>query len=422
MIGTLNTQDRSVTIIGAGIAGLLTAYYLDRRGYIVTLLEEQRRSGGLVRTRHTDQGIAESAAHSLIATETVVELCRNLGVELVKPRKEAHAKYIVRKGRLRRFPLGPLELANTLKRAAFARANGEEQNLEGWARRHLGGPAHDYLMTPFVRGIYGVQPGELGVTAAYPSLRVPTGETLLGSMLKKRKKNGSRAKESKQRVAPRFGMGDLVAKLDEHLQRSLGNRFRKGERVTVLPSTGNIVIATPAHAAAGLIEAESPELAMKLRGVRYTPIVSVTVFVERSAFTRPVEGVGALMPSCEDRNCLGILFNSSSFQDRVTDESKLASFTVMMGGTSQPEWLDANDSEIEQAISKELSSLLGVKQVQRLVIHRWSAALPQYGSDLPAVWQKARETWCATPGRILFGNYAGQISLRGMIESAANLC
>jgi protoporphyrinogen/coproporphyrinogen III oxidase len=421
VIGTLNTIDRSATVIGAGIAGLLSAYYLDRRGYVVTLLEEQARAGGLVRTRHTDQGIAESAAHSLIATETVLELCRDLGVELVQPRKEARAKYIVRKGRLRRFPLSPLETAATLRRAAFVRANGEEQNLEGWARRHLGDAAHNYLMTPFVRGIYGVQPAELGVMAAYPSLKVPTGETLLSSLIRKRRKKGPQAKENKQRVAPRFGMGDLVAKLDEYLQRSLGDRFRKGERVTVLPATGNVIIATPAHAAAGLVETESPQLAMKLRSVRYTPIVSVTVFVERKAFTHPVEGVGALMPSCEDRNCLGILFNSSSFQDRVTDESKLASFTVMMGGTSQPEWLNASDSEIEQAIRNELALLLGVGSVQRLVIHRWPAALPQYGNDLPAVWQLARETWCATPGQILFGNYCGQISLRGMIESAAKL-
>ncbi|HEV2765761.1 MAG TPA: hypothetical protein VGV38_22440 [Pyrinomonadaceae bacterium] len=34
------------------------------------------------------------------------------------------------------------------------------------------------------------------------------------------------------------------------------------------------------------------------------------------------------------------------------------------------------------------------------------------------LWQLARETWCATPGRLLFGNYTGQVSLRGMIEKA----
>ena len=422
MIGTLNQNDPNVTVVGAGIAGLLAAYYLDRRGLNVSLLEKKERAGGLVNTRRTEQGIAESAAHSLIATDTVVELCTDLGVELVAPKKEARAKYIVRRGKLSRFPLGPLEVANTLYRAAFVRADvGAEQTLEGWARNHLGEAAHDYLLTPFVRGIYGVQPAELGVSASYPSLAVPDGKTLFGSLVTKRKQRNAKPKENKQRVAPRFGMGDLVAKLEQRLERRLGPRFRKDAEVTELPTAGNVIVSTPAGAAARLIEVESPELANKLRSVRYTPIISVTVFVDRSAFTRQVEGVGVLMPACEDRQCLGILFNSSSFQDRVTDESRFASFTVMMGGTAQPEWLLATDENVKEAIEGELKSLLGITRIERLVIHRWPAALPQYGSDLPAVWQFARDTWCATPGRILFGNYTGQISLRGMIESSAKL-
>jgi hypothetical protein len=92
----------------------------------------------------------------------------------------------------------------------------------------------------------------------------------------------------------------------------------------------------------------------------------------------------------------------------------------MLGGTSQSEWLNASDYQIESAIRKELKSLLGIEDVWRLVIHRWPTALPQYSTALPGVWQYARTTWCAVPGRMLFGNYTGQISLRGMIESAAS--
>jgi len=105
----------------------------------------------------------------------------------------------------------------------------------------------------------------------------------------------------------------------------------------------------------------------------------------------------------------------------VQDEGRLASFTVMMGGTAHPEWLEASDDEIRQAIKFELSALLGIREPHCTVIHRWPAALPQYSVDLPKVWQKARDSWCIIPGRMLFGNYTGKISLRGMIESAAGL-
>jgi len=422
MIGTLDTKSREVTVIGAGIAGMLSAYYLDGCGYEVTLLEEKQRAGGLIRTRYTDHGIAESAAHSLIATQPVIDLCRELGVELVEPRKEAHAKYIVRDGRLRRFPLSVPEALGTLGRAAFVRSNnGNGQSLERWGRRHLGQPAVDYLLTPFVRGIYGVQPAELGVAAAYPSLKVPVGQTLVGSMIRKRCKGGKKPKEARQRVAPKYGMGSLVSQLERHLQVRLGPRFRKGAEAKWLPDAPNVIVATPAYAAARLLELDSPWLAQQLLTVRYTPIVSATVFVDRRAFTRPVEGVGALMPACEERRCLGILFNSSSFEQRVTDQEKLASFTVMMGGTAGSNWLTASDEQIEGAVSEELESLLGIQDTLDMVIHRWPAALPQYGPHLPAIWWKALDSWCAKPGKVLFGNYTGQISLRGMIESAAEL-
>jgi len=81
----------------------------------------------------------------------------------------------------------------------------------------------------------------------------------------------------------------------------------------------------------------------------------------------------------------------------------------------------ATDDEIRQAIKFELSALLGIRQPYCTVIHRWPAALPQYSVELSKVWQKARDSWCLLPGRMLFGNYTGQISLRGMIESAASL-
>lgn len=421
MIGTLDPTNRSVTVVGAGIAGLLAAYYLDRSGYEVTVIEKNSRAGGLIRTSQTNEGIAESAAHSLIATKTVLSLCNDLGVELVAPRKEAKAKYIVRHSKLSRFPLNPFEVGSALWRAATVRANGsQDQTLESWSRKHLGPAAHDYLLTPFVRGIYGVQPADLGVRASYPSLEIPTGRTLFGALLQKRKKE-SEGKEKKHRVAPKFGMGNLVAQLESHLQNRLGDRFQKCQEVLDLPATGNVVVATPATAAANLIEPQSPELAAQLRSIQYTPMVSVTSFVDRKSFTRSVEGVGVLMPACEERKCLGILFNSSSFENRVNDESRFASFTVMMGGTSQPSWLNASDDEIESAVQSELSSLLGITRTEKLVIHRWPTALPQYSIALPAIWDFARSTWCSTPGRILFGNYTGQISLRGMIESSATL-
>jgi protoporphyrinogen oxidase len=107
---------------------------------------------------------------------------------------------------------------------------------------------------------------------------------------------------------------------------------------------------------------------------------------------------------------------------RVKDESRYVSFTVLLGGSAQPHWASAPDAEIEKAVHEELEALLGVRgEPARLVISRWAQAIPQYSVSLPALWRLARATWCAAPGRLLCGNYTGQVSLRGMIEEAAQV-
>src|SRR5829696_7779249 len=218
MIGTFNKAEREVTVVGAGISGLLAADALDRKGYRVTLVEERAHAGGLIQTKKTAYGIAEAAAHSLLATPGVVSFCGELGVELAEIRKDSRARFIVRGGRPRKFPLSLGETLNAARRAAFTRAVNhlDEQDLDGWGRRHLGDGAVEYLLSPFVQGIYGVRPADLGVAAAFPELSLAPGSTLLGTMLgkafKRRHKGDGAAtkkgepKQRKRMVAPLHGM------------------------------------------------------------------------------------------------------------------------------------------------------------------------------------------------------------------------
>ena len=154
-----------------------------------------------------------------------------MGVELVPVRKEARARFILRDGKLRKFPLTIGETLGTLRHAAFTPATNhtETVDLAAWGQKHLGPAAVEYLLTPFVRGIYGVQPNEVGVVAALPGLIVPVGEHGLEPAQKipaaDREKTNARRHGGAQK-----GMGELVAKLENELERRLGSRFRRGVR------------------------------------------------------------------------------------------------------------------------------------------------------------------------------------------------
>jgi oxygen-dependent protoporphyrinogen oxidase len=315
---------------------MLAAYALDKKGYRVTLLEERASAGGLIQTQRTQYGIAERAAHSLLATPAVVEFCRELGVELTEIRRDSRARFILRDGRLRKFPLRLGEALSALGHAALSRAenHADATNLETWGRRHLGEGGLEYLLTPFVRGIYGVQPTELGVAAAFTELSVAPGKTLLGTLLGKAFKrptqngNGGRkssderkaAKQRKRMVAPLRGMGALTESLEHHLERRLGERFRRAVSVSDLPDAPNVVLSTPAHAAAELLEWEAPELCSRLREVRYTSLV--------------------------------------------------------LGGSSQPHWVASSDEAVAAAVREELAELLGIEgEPLQLVISRWPRAI-----------------------------------------------
>ncbi|MEK6580667.1 MAG: protoporphyrinogen oxidase [Bdellovibrionota bacterium] len=357
MIGTLDTSNKEVVVVGGGIAGLLAAYYFDQRGYQVTLHEAESRVGGLIATLHTQEGMVERAAHSLFATPAVLDLCRNLGVELTEINPEAKARFILRRKKLRKWPLGIGETLCAFFRAYLVRSKRVNQvwTLEQWALRFLGRPALEYLIVPFLRGIYGAAPSELTVEAAMPSLKIPFGHSLFSFLLAKKIRPSLKSNKPKGKmVAPKFGMEDLVCKLETKLQQRLGSGFQKNSKITSLPASPNVVLAVPAQAASELLKSYAPSLSDKLFKLPYAPLVSVTVFTAEPDFPSPPRGVGVLVPEVEASECLGILFTSSSFSNRIHSGSAHLSLTVMLGGTSRPEILSWTDVKISASVEKEM--------------------------------------------------------------------
>src|SRR4051812_23634784 len=225
MIGTLDPSKKDVTIIGAGIAGMLLAHHLDQLGYEVTLLEASDRAGGLIRTEKTAFGIVEGGPHSLLVTPEVEKQFGELKIPLVPVREKA--RYIFRKGKLRKFPLTVLEAVIAFFRAYFVLADRsykpEEVTLEKWSLRHLGRGGLEYLLTPFVRGIYGAEPGELLVGAAFPMLKVEWGNSLLSQVFH-RWRTGPKGRQRPPMMAPQYGMGQFATALEAKLKEKLGGR------------------------------------------------------------------------------------------------------------------------------------------------------------------------------------------------------
>ena len=428
MLGKLNLDEKRVTIVGGGFAGLVAAYFLDKKGYEVTLYEASDRCGGLIRTERTPWGYSEAAAHSLLGSSEVRELINELGLGTLSLRKGGKSRYILRDGKFRKFPLSIFEILGAIYRILFKKnlnnrpSDPDQMTLAQWADLHLGVPVKKYLLAPMLNGIYGVTPSELVVGAAFPQLTVPRGRTLASHLFFKyrdpsRKK--SLKKERSSILICEKGMESLVQALGTHLRSKLGSRFvlsHPVDNLSELPA-GNRLICTPSYVAAKLLQSEDPALAKQLRELPYTPLVSVKVFVSKAQLEKVPMGLGVLLAEGEGLPCLGVLFNSGAFEGRVRDEN-CVSFSLFLGGSQRPEVVNFSDEKIFAETRQCLEILFGFKgDWQGILVDRYPHAIPQYGLQALALWEGARQGWCSQPGNILFGNYTGQVSLRGMIET-----
>lgn len=413
MIGRLNPEHRSVTIIGAGISGLLIGYVLKKKGWQVRILEKTHRVGGLIDTPVTEYGPSETAAHSLMITPELKGFFDELGVELLEVNPASKARYIYRNGKMRRFPLTLLETLSTLvhffsrPRKPFSESSG---TLQEWCEAYLGKPALRFLLSPFVTGVFAADPSELDVSIAFPSLIPQAPERSLFKNLLARSRKSARPRM----MTPKNGMLSVV----ERLYFELKNEIHLNTEVTRLPQVPNLIITVPAPELANLLAEVDPESSRKLGQIRYSPLITSTVFLEtRSFIEKPPHGVGVLVPRDEGLRILGVLFNSSAFSGR-TRSPNLHSFTVMVGGTRDPDALRLNESTLSEMMGRDLDRLFGLRSRPILMnTTYWRSAIPVYSRELKEARASLETGFCSAPGRMVFTNYSKEVSIRGLIQS-----
>ena len=436
---------QTFSIIGGGIAGLLAGYHFKKAGHRVTVLEAGSRAGGLIDTTETEWGLVEHAAHSYVNAPALDELARDLGLGLEFLNHEHRARYIYRGGQLRRFPLSLLEALEVGARI-FTLRQRPGLTVSEWGDRYLGRSGKRFLLEPMVAGIYCGDPTSMSFSAAFPTLEVSQGHRLPFYFMGARRapQNGQLPKERRGVFAIQGGSAALV----RALERYLGDDLKLGRRVdglsAIYQSATNVVLATPAVEAARLLgtlqttppysrlatqaTASAPvgqtsqraSLFQEIAAIEYVPLVTVTVFVERLKLSRFQEGIGVLIPRGEfqDNAIRGVLFNSSAFGGRVKD-NKLISLTVMLGGAQYPECMALDDAAIQSRVIVALRELLGLQgELSAIYITRWPRALPHYTPTLEALWPRLHQALAEHyPGLLLFGNYTGQVSVRGMAAS-----
>lgn len=390
----------------------------------------------------------EAGPQSFQSTPLLTQLMRDLRLEneLVEADQRS-PRYILRRGRMQKIAMSPQALLASsfltpksrwkIASEAFRRTKAptEEESLANFVRRKFGHEILEYLVSPFVSGVYAGDPEKLSLRAAFPSLEEwerEYGSVIRGAM-KSRKKDGS----NKPPALCSFKRG--MATLPNALAASLGSDMKQDVPVASVTRTGSsgsgyelrlegdagagairsaaVVVAAPSYAAAHILRGLSETLADMLSGIAYASVVVYGAGYYDKQSVLPPEGFGVLIPRSEKHRTLGIVWNSSLFPERAP--AGQFAITSFLGGATDSGLFSQSDEEIAAITESESATILGISGSPiTSALWRHPKALPQYNLGHGHVVEALRDYERSTPGLFFSGNYLEGPSIGKCVEHA----
>ncbi|KLU02557.1 Protoporphyrinogen IX oxidase, aerobic, HemY [Rhodopirellula islandica] len=474
-----------IAIIGGGLSGLSTAAHLrllaqkqNKPLPQITLFEAAERLGGVIHTETLtdDQGrtfvIDHGADMFATAPPAAIDLCEQLGVadQLLRPNPLGRGAMIARGNQLIPIPEGfvlmrPTKLGSMLTTSLLSLSGKfrllrerliprrddsvTDESVGSFVRRRLGEECLDNIVAPLVAGIYTADVDRLSMAATMkPIWDMETNDGSLAKATLRRIRTGedsteqasSGARYEKFRAFPN-GMKQWIDTLADFTGREnirlntavrsivplADRRYRlEIESVDNSPSPqefDQVVVSTPAHIAANLLQPLSDEAASTLRSIPFASTAIVVMAVRRDCIQRFPTTFGFVVPPKENRRVLAGSFASTKFPQRAPDDYVIV--RAFVGGMLQPEILEHSDDEITEIVRAELGDLIGLDQTQPLKdiaavvqVVRWNNAMPQYEVGHLDKAQQIRTAIESLPGLHLNTNALGGVGIAPVIAAS----
>ena len=447
---------KKIAIIGGGITGLSAAFYLEqarRAGAALdfTLFEKSGRLGGALLTEVVDGCIVEGGADSFLSEKpAAAELCQELGIadQLVGSNDAQRQTFIVHQKKLVPLPHGmsffvPTDLKaiqnsklfstggkkKVVSETSFQRTDERPQDLSvrDFVERHFGSEMVERVADPLLAGIYGGDAHQLSMQAVLP--RFLEMEKQYGSLI--RAMQETRAGTAKPLFSSlKNGMGELVDALAEQLP---SNALRTSAEVGGLSLVAAkwklksksaegefdaVVITTPTHAAAQLLNPTSPKITKYLQQISYSSSATVALGFNQKTGSKALsglEGFGFLVPHAAGHRALACTFVHNKFPRRVPAGRAL--LRIFFGGVHDEAVLQLTDDDLVALARRELSALLNVKDEPEFArVHRWPCSMPQYNVGHKELTNTVAASVNEFPGLILAGSAYGGVGIPDCIR------
>lgn len=438
---------KRVAIIGAGITGLTTAFYLKKAGIPFTIFEKSDKIGGVMQSKTDGDFLYETGPNSgVISQAEMAELFEDLKgkCELELANDASEKRLIWKNGRWEALPSGLISAVTTplftftdklrvLGEPFRKKGNNPNEDLASLVKRRLGQSFLDYAIDPFILGIYAGDPAYIVPKYALPklyNLEQDYGSFIGGAIKKSRKpKTEADKKASRKIFSTKGGLTNLISALTEDIGREniltetevevLDNSFTlkvKGGKEQFT----NVIFTGTSTKLSVLMPFLQKDLLKPIESLQYAKVVEASIGFKNWS-GRKLDAFGGLVPYREDKNILGVLFMSSLFKNRAPEGGAL--FTIFSGGMRKAYLTELTEDELKARIADDFKEMMDLKDFKPdlFELNYYNQAIAQYGADSEARLASISQIEKENPGLFLAGSMRDGVGIADRVKQAKDI-
>ncbi|MDA3907296.1 MAG: protoporphyrinogen oxidase [Bacteroidales bacterium] len=435
-------ENKRVAIIGAGITGLTTAFYLKKAGIPFTIFEKSDKIGGVMQSKTDGTFLYETGPNSGVISHTeMADLFDDLNgkCELEIADDKSAKRLIWKNGNWYALPSGLISAVNTplfrfsdklrvLGEPFRKKGNNPFESLAALVKRRLGQSFLDYAIDPFILGIYAGDPAYIVPKYALPklyNLEQNYGSFIGGAIKKGRLPKTEADKKANRKIfTAKGGLGNLISALVEEIGRE--NIFTETQvevldKAFTISVNGNkeqfsqVVFTGTTSKLSTLMPFINKDILKPVESLRYAKVVEASIGFKKWNGIK-LNAFGGLVPFKEDKNILGVLFMSSLFKKRAPIDGAL--FTVFSGGMRKAYLAELPEGELKTIIADDFKEMMGLQNFEPdlFELNYYNQAIAQYGADSEARLANISQIEKENPGLYLAGSMRDGVGIADRVK------
>ncbi|MED3551472.1 protoporphyrinogen oxidase [Cytobacillus praedii] len=416
----MSEEQKKVIIIGGGITGLATAYYLQKEArekglsLDVKLVEASQRLGGKLQTVVKEGFVIERGPDSFLARkQSASRLAKEVGMENELIRNTAGKSFVLARERLHPMPGGsimgiPTQITPFITTGLFSfpgklraaadfvlpRSNAmKDQALGGFFRRRLGDEVVENLIEPLLSGIYAGDIDHLSLMSTFPQF-YQVEQKYRSLILGMKKSTPSQPKSSSEKkdkgmfLTFKTGLQSFVDAIEKKLEP---NSVIKGVRITGIDKNADgyeleldggeilladsVVISVPHHVTQSMLKQHRFFDAFK--EMPSTSVATVALAFPKEAIEKDIEGTGFVVSRNSDYTITACTWTHKKWPHSAPEGKVL--LRCYVGRPGDEAVVDLSDNEMVKIVLNDLNKTMNITMAPDFaVVTRWKDSMPQY--------------------------------------------